>query len=131
MLVCRLSHGDDLLTAIESASSKAGVRSGVFVLIGALDRARVGFYVGKDFKPIEINRQVEIASCIGNLADEDGRLVVHAHVTVADSEGKVYGGHALTGCRIHIQAELMIFQLEGAELKRKFDEALGLHILQA
>ena len=131
ILVYRLSHGDDLLTAIEGAASEAGVRSGVFILVGELDRARVGFYDGKDFKPIEINRRVEISSCMGNLANEDGRLVVHAHVTVADSEGKVYGGHVLTGCRICIQAELMIFQLEGAELKRKLDETLGLYVLQA
>jgi predicted DNA-binding protein with PD1-like motif len=65
------------------------------------------------------------------VADENGRIVVHAHMTVVDSDGKAHGGHVLTGCRIYIQAELMILQMEGSELKRKVDEATGLHVLQA
>lgn len=132
ILVCGLPHGEDLLAAIETAATKADVHSGVFFLIGALDEARFGFYSEEGrFEPIDIRRRLEITSCIGNLADEDGRLVIHAHVTVADAEGRVYGGHVLTGCRIYTRAELMIFETEGVMLKRKYDEASGLHILQA
>jgi predicted DNA-binding protein with PD1-like motif len=132
MVVCRLTHGEDLLAAIETVATKADAHSGVFFLIGSLDKARFGFYSEeRRFEPIDIEGQLEITSCIGNLADEDGRLVIHAHMTVADAEGKVYGGHVLTGCRIYPQAELVIFQTEGVKLKRKYDEASGLHILQA
>jgi len=132
MVVCRLTHGEDLLAAIETAATKADARSGVFLLVGELDKARLGFYSKEGrFEPIDIQGQLEITSCMGNLADEDGRLVIHAHMTVADAEGKVYGGHVLAGCRIYIQAELMIFQTEGVKLKRKYDEPSGLHIIQA
>ena len=132
MIICGLSHGEDLLAAIENAATRAGVRSGVFILIGALKKARFGFYLEEGrFEPIEIERNLDITSCIGNLADEDGRLVIHAHMTVSDSEGKVYGGHVLAGCRIWIRAELVIFPTEGAQLKRSYDAALGLHVLQA
>jgi len=132
MVVNRLRHGEDLLAAIEAAANEAHVRSGVFLLIGALDKARLGFYIGEGrFRPIEIDRQLEITSCIGNLADEDGRTVVHAHITVVDDEGRAFGGHLLTGCRIYVQAELMIFQMEEGMMKRTVDRASGLHILQA
>jgi predicted DNA-binding protein with PD1-like motif len=131
IVVCKLPHGEDVLEAIENAATKADVRSGVFSLIGALEKARLGFYSEEGrHEPIDIDRQLEITSCMGNLADEDGRLAIHAHMTVADSEGRVYGGHVLTGCRIYIRAELMIFEMEGAKLKRKIDETTGLHILQ-
>jgi len=132
MVVCRLTHGEDLLAAIETVATKADAHSGVFFLIGALDKACLAFYSEeRRFEPINIEGKLEITSCIGNLADEDGRLVIHAHMTVADGEGKVYGGHVLTGCRIYTQAELMIFQTGGVKLKRKYEEASRLHILQA
>jgi len=132
MIICALSHGEDLLAAIEKAATKADVRSGVFILMGALQKARFGFYLEEGrFEPIEIERNLDITSCIGNLAEEDGRLVIHAHMTVSDSEGKVYGGHVLSGCRIWIRAELVIFPTEGVQLKRSYDAALGLHVLQA
>lgn len=132
MVVCGLPHGEDLLAAIEDAATKADARSGVFFLIGALDKARFGFYTeGGTFEPIDIERQLDITSCIGNLADEDGRLVIHAHMTVSDAEGRVYGGHVLTGCRIWIRAELVIFPTEDIKLKRSYDTATGLHVLQA
>ncbi len=132
IVVCGLLHGEDLLTAIENAATKADARSGVFFLIGALDKARFGFYSEEGrFEPIDVERQLEITSCIGSLADEDGRLVIHAHMTAADAEGRVYGGHVLTGCRIYVRAELVIFPMEGVKLKRGYDAASGLHILQA
>jgi len=132
MIVCGLAHGEDLLAAIENAATKADARSGVFFLIGALEKARFGFYLEEGrFEPIDIERQLDITSCIGNLAEEDGRLVIHAHMTVSDAEGKVYGGHVLTGCSIWIRAELVIFPTEGVQLKRSYDAALGLHVLQA
>lgn len=130
VIVCGLPHGEDLLEAIENAATKADARSGLFILIGALDKAHFGFYSeGGTLKPIDVQRQLEITSCIGSLAEEDGRLVIHAHMTVSDSEGRVYGGHVLKGCRIWIRAELTIFQIEG--LKRRYDAATGLHVLQA
>jgi len=130
-VVCELPHGEDLLGAIENAAIKTGVRSGVFSLIGALENARFGFY-GEEggYEPIEIQRHLEITSCMGNMADEDGRLAIHAHMTVADSEGRVYGGHLLAGSKIYMRAELMIFEIEGAQLRRKVDKATGLHVLQ-
>jgi predicted DNA-binding protein with PD1-like motif len=128
-IVCGLQHGEDLLEAIENAATKANARSGLFLLIGALDKARFGFYSeGGTFEPIDIERQLDITSCIGSLAEEDGRLVIHAHMTVSDAEGRVYGGHVLKGCRIWMRAELMIFQMEG--LKRSYDKTTGLHVLQ-
>jgi predicted DNA-binding protein with PD1-like motif len=131
MVVSALAHGDDLLAAIEKAATQADIRSGVFFLIGALEKARFGFYSEEGrFEPFEIERQLDITSCMGNLADEDGRLVIHAHMTVSDAEGKVHGGHVLEGCRIWIRAELVIFPTEGAQLKRSYDAALGLHVLQ-
>jgi len=131
VITCPLHDGEDLLEAIETAATKADVRSGVFFLLGALDKVRFGFYSEGTgtFEPIDIERQVDITSCIGNLADEDGRLVIHAHMTVSDDEGRVYGGHVLKGCRIWMRAELVIFQIEG--LKRSYDAATGLHVLQA
>lgn len=132
VIVHRLRHGEDLLGSIENVANEAHVDSGIFLVIGALDKARLGFYTGEGgFRPTDIERQLEITSCIGNLADEDGRIAVHAHMTAVDSDGRVYGGHVLTGCRIYIQAELMIFQLEGTKLKRKIDKETALRVLQA
>ena len=55
--------------------------------------------------------------------------MVHAHITVCDSEGRAFGGHVLEGCVVSPTAELALLELSGARLVRRLDAATGLKLL--
>jgi len=130
-LFFRVREGADLLAAIKEAAEGAGVHSGLLACIGALRKARLGFYLGEGrYKTIELEGTLEIASCLGNLSEgPEGELVVHAHITVCDSEGRAFGGHVLEGCVVSPTAELALLELSGARLVRRLDAATGLKLL--
>ena len=132
LLVFRLERGSDLLNSIRSAAEGAGVRAGLFMCIGGLSRARLGFYIGSGrYKALDIEGPLELVACVGNLAcGPSGELIVHAHACVADEEGRAYGGHVLEGCSISPTGELIVMELSGAELRREVDEETGLKLLR-
>lgn len=71
-------------------------------------------------------------SCIGNLSvKEDGELVAHAHIGVADEEGKMFGGHLLPGCPIDATGELVLVETPEAKLKRALHKKLNLYLWQS
>ena len=111
VIVCRLDAGQDLIEGIKKVAGKHGARSAWFSAIGVLSPARVGYLDKKTmtYKAIEFTEHVELISCSGFLTQKDGEVDVHAHLVVADKEGKAYGGHALDGCRVDVTCELVMY----------------------
>jgi len=128
----RRGEGEDLLLSMRACAESEGVRAGLLACIGALSKARLGFFLGGGrYKAIELGGPLEIASCLGNLSEgPDGELVVHAHICVCDGEGRAYGGHLLEGCVVSPTAELALLELSGARMVRRLDGKTGLKLLQ-
>ncbi|MCS7385637.1 MAG: DUF296 domain-containing protein [archaeon GB-1867-005] len=128
-IVARLPKDGDLMEEILKVAKELDISGGCLMIIGALSKAVFGIYTGKEYKKIELQGPLEILSCIGNIAEADGEKVVHAHITVSDSQGRAFGGHLLKGCIIHPTAELVIIEGENLKLKRKLDPETGLKLL--
>lgn len=124
-----IEHGDDLLKAISGYCIENKIKAGIVSVIGALQKARFGYYNQKEKKYYEnsLNEPVEIVTCWGNISIKDGKPFAHAHISVADNKGNVFGGHLNEGC-IVFAAECVIFELKGDSLKREFDETTGLFL---
>jgi len=124
-----LPHGSDLLEAITDLARKNGIKTGTVMAIGAVKRARIGFYdqTGREYRERDIVEPMEISSCLGNISMKDGEIFVHAHVTLADREGRVMGGHLCSGT-IVFAAECRISELRGEYLDRGYDETTGLSL---
>jgi predicted DNA-binding protein with PD1-like motif len=127
-LIIRLEHGADLVQSITELAKSKGVEAGSFTAIGALKRARLGYYDQKnhEYREMKIDTPHEMASCIGNVSLRDGEPFVHAHVVLADETGNTKAGHLFEG--IVFAAEVHLHQLEGPRLERKHDEATGLSL---
>jgi uncharacterized protein len=127
VFVGRLPHGADLLEAITACCRERGVRMAEISAIGALSQARVGYYEqdAKIYRELGFPGHCEILSLIGTVSVRDGAPAVHAHVTLADDEGRSFGGHLIAGCRV-FACELVITELSGEPLVRGFDETTGL-----
>jgi len=124
-----IKYGDDLLKSVSGYCLENDIKIGFISVIGALRKAKFGYYNQKEKKYYEnaIEEPVEIISCLGNISIKDGKPFVHAHISVADSKGNVFGGHLNEGC-IVFACECAIFKLEGDSLERKFDELTGLSL---
>jgi predicted DNA-binding protein with PD1-like motif len=129
-LMVRIKHDSELIQSITEIAKNEGIKGGSFVAIGALKRAKFGYYDQKkhEYQPIEIETPQEIASCIGNISSKDGVPFVHAHAVLANKKGDTKAGHLLEG--IVFAAEVHIRELAGPNLERKYDDVTGLALWQ-
>jgi len=127
-LIVRLKHDADLIQSITELAKNKGVEAGSFTAIGALKRAKLGYYDQKnhEYREMKIDRPHEMASCVGNVSLKDGEPFTHVHVVLADEMGNTKAGHLFEG--IVFAAEVHLHQLEGPKLERKYDEVTGLSL---
>jgi len=127
-LIVRLKHDADLVQTMTELVRSKGIEAGSFTAIGALKRARLGYYDQKnhEYRELKIDSPHEMASCVGNVSLKDGEPFIHAHVVLADETGNTKAGHLLEG--VVFAAEVHLRQLEGPRLERKYDEVTGLSL---
>jgi predicted DNA-binding protein with PD1-like motif len=119
-LAIRLRPHQELRSALQALLAEHGVGA-AFVLqgIGSLDGAWIRF-AGMD-EATEVRGDLEILTLSGSLAP-DG---VHLHISVADSAGRVVGGHVAPGCIVRTTAEVLVALLPDAAFSREPDEESG------
>lgn len=127
-LVVRLKHDADVVQSITELAKNKGIEAGIITAIGALKRAKLGYYDqrNQEYREIRIDSPREMASCMGNVSLKDGEPFTHVHVVLADEMGNTKAGHLLEG--IVFAAEVHLRQLEGPKLGRKYDELTGLSL---
>lgn len=126
----RLKKGDDLLEALTKECADGEIFLGEVRAIGAVSRARVGFY-DQDFRQyryITYEAPMEILSLVGNISLKEGRPFVHAHITLADKEGVACGGHLAEGTVVFACEYVIQEYLSGERFERGFDEETGLFL---
>jgi len=124
----RLAKGDDLLQALEKFCLEQKITLGEVRALGAVSRARVGFYNQEERKYyfLDFEQPLEILALAGNISLKDGQPMVHAHVTLADAAGRAYGGHLAEGTPV-FACEFAIHEyLADQALARQNDAETGL-----
>ena len=129
MFMGKLPHHADLIGALTDATRVNGIQAGAIQVMGALQRAKVGFYDqwSKTYREIPFAKPLEIVSGTGNISLRDGKPFVHLHLSLSDEEGKVFGGHAMEGCTV-FAVEYVIMPLPAGAPVRVFDETTGLFL---
>jgi len=131
IIVSRLLENDDLIDSIEEKARESNVRAGVFILIGSIKHAVLGYYRDGEYKNTRLEGPLEVASCMGNIAvGEKGETVVHAHVVVTNEKCEAFGGHLMKDSLVGATAELVILEAGGLSLVRTFDEKTKLRLLR-
>jgi len=62
----------------------------------------------------------EIVSLVGTMG-ADG---MHLHASLADAQGRVFGGHLLSGL-VHTTVELVVAELRDVDFRRRLDARTG------
>jgi uncharacterized protein len=126
----RLKKGDDLLGALTGICQEMGITLGEVKAIGAVSRARVGYYHQdtRQYEWLDLPKPLEILALEGNISLKDGKPFVHAHVMLSDGKGRAFGGHLADGT-IVFAAEFVIQELKAEQsLHRQMDEETGLFL---
>ncbi|MBF0271079.1 MAG: DNA-binding protein [Magnetococcales bacterium] len=123
----RLPHGCDLLEALNRICREQGIRLGRIEGLGAVKKARLGFYdqTRREYDFIDFAQPLEIVQLVGNVSMKEGEPFVHVHITLADHEGRAFGGHLAPGTEV-FAAEVVIQGFTGTQLHRGWDEETGL-----
>lgn len=122
----RFDYGADLLNSIQEFIEEHDITMGTIKLIGAVQRANLGYYnpqISK-YEEIHIPKQLEIANSMGNISMRDGKPMAHVHLTVSDNTGSCFAGHLLSGNIIFV-SEFIITELDGPLMERKIDKQIG------
>ena len=125
LIPLRLRPGDDLKQALESWVAHGGGGSAWVVSgIGSLTVAQLRL-AGRT-EPSVLDRDLEILTLQGSLC----RSGSHIHITVADANGAVLGGHLCEGSVVRTTAEVLIARLPQWQLQRAVDPTTGYRELE-
>lgn len=109
--------GDEIMSGMVEFAEKHHIKNGHFTALGAINKAIFGWSdveSGLGQKKIPLNQEAEIVSLMGSISvNNQGQSNVHAHGTVALSDGSVKGGHWWEA-HVSIVAEVFVTEEEGA-----------------
>ena len=121
--------GDEAMAELQSFARAHGLTAARFTAIGAFSDAKLGYFdrERKEFEEIDVGEQVEVLSLLGDVAVEDGKPRVHAHVVLGRSDGSALGGHLLEA---HVWPTLEVVLDESpAHLRKRSDSETGLALI--
>jgi len=119
-LPLRLRSAADLRVALEAALGEHSQGAGVVISgIGSLSSARVRLAGASE--PKQLWGDLDILTLAGTVGSNGS----HLHISVADSAGRVIGGHVAHGCIVRTTAEVTLLLLPDWSFNREFDPATG------
>ena len=121
----RLKSNADLRTSLKSFAIEKNIQAGfILTAIGSLKQATIRFADREN--TTVLTEKFEILSLNGTLAITG----IHLHIAIANSHGKVIGGHLSDGCIIYTTAEIVIGIAEDFTFHRSLDEQTGFNELE-
>jgi uncharacterized protein len=112
-----MTKGDEILSGLTEFAEKYHIKNAHFTALGAINKGLFGWTDverGVGQKKIELNQEAEIVSLMGSISvNNQGQSNVHAHGTVALSDGTVKGGHWWEA-HVSIIAEVFVTEEEAA-----------------
>ncbi|CAI3929802.1 PPC/DUF296 domain (AF0104) (PDB:2DT4) [Commensalibacter communis] len=128
--VVSIKNHAEISKAIGDFCHDQHVTAGSIIGLGAVKEATLRFFnpVTKKFRDKTFSEQMEISNLTGNIAQKDGKLYLHLHITLGRSDYSALAGHLLTGV-INGAGEFVITKYNG-QLPRYYDETIGLNLYQ-
>ena len=133
VVALRLKPGTDVLLGLEEAYKRSGINNGVILsAIGSLDSphfcdvvelpTKAGYGYGE---VLHLTGPIELTNASGIIChDDEGNTNLHVHMTLTDRHGNAHGGHLVEGTKVLLTVDVIIAEIEGVVMGRKFDEEL-------
>jgi len=130
IIVGKVEPDEDLIDSIIEMVKKDNIKSGFIKCIGALKTFTIGFYMidSNKYKMKTFNENVELISCIGNIAYKDGEPIIHLHVSLGRGDYSLIGGHLSKPSIVSVTGEVSIYEID-QKLYRANDPQFNLSLL--
>jgi len=126
-----LATRDEVTACLTAFAREAGLQAASFKAIGAFKSARLAFFdwEAKEYLPIAVDEQVEVASLTGDVAiGPDDKPALHIHAVLGRRDGSAVAGHLLSG---EVRPTLEVILTESPEyLRKKLDPNVGLALIK-
>jgi predicted DNA-binding protein with PD1-like motif len=122
---------DELFAGLDRFSSEQRLAGSSFKAIGAFSAVKLAWFdwQSRKYRPsVVLNEQVELLSMVGDIALNNGKPQVHAHVVVGKADGTAHGGHLLEA---HVRPTCEVILTENPEhLQKQVDPESGLALIR-
>jgi predicted DNA-binding protein with PD1-like motif len=126
-----LETGDEVMSCLHKFVLAERISAAQLTAIGALSDAVLMFFdwESKEYMRIPVHEQVEVASLIGDVAeDASGKPSLHVHIVIGRRNGAAMAGHL---AEAHVRPTLEVIVTESpTHLRKVKDEASGLALIR-
>ena len=128
--VVRLDRREKVIETLKSFCSNNKIKCGYFFGIGSLDEAELAHYIvkTKKYTSEKYRQPLEIVNLTGNVTTMDNEVYLHCHATLSDVQMEAIAGHLKEGI-VGATAEIVLVKID-AEINRKYDEKIGLNLME-
>lgn len=134
-IVVRLLPGTDMLEGIEEVCKRHNVKYAVVACaVGCFKQAtfvypipQEGAQIGIVYSaPVVVEGPIEFLGGQGIICQsDDGKYLIHFHGSASDKNMRVWGGHFTTGNVVLATLDLVINEISGVNMVRRFDKETG------
>lgn len=130
VIVGKVEPNEDLIDAITKLVKTYNIKAGLLNCIGAFKKFTIGYFDldKKEYKLETFDENVELVSCLGNIAYKNGKPIIHAHVSVGRPDFSIIGGHLSQPSIISVTGEIYILEID-QKLNRSLDPQFNLFLL--
>lgn len=123
----RLERGEEAIETLTSFVAQNKIPCGFLQGIGAISDVELGYFnvKAKRYKTKKIKQTLEVVSLLGNISYKDNKPFVHLHVSLADADQKLVGGHFFKGT-VAVTLEIFIRVIK-RKLTRNHDPEMGFY----
>lgn len=129
-IILRIDRGEEIIDTVRALAEKEQIRLASVEALGATDDFTVGVYdvPAKRYDQKTFIGAHEIVSLTGTITEKDGAFYQHLHMSAANCDGAVFGGH-LNRAVVSATCEMVIRILPGA-VDRRLDTEIGINLLR-
>lgn len=128
IFVVRIDHGDNVLDSIQELAKKEQIRAAYFMMIGAVGSSKLVTgpkekCIPPDVEWTEFSDARELVGA-GNIAWMDNEPKIHLHAAIGGTAGVIMGC-VRDNTEAFMVVEVVIFEIDGVDIVRKFNETVG------
>ncbi len=129
-IIARMDKDEEIVEQVRRIAEAEKIKLASVEALGALSDFHVGLFdvAEKKFHGNHFHGAYEIVSLTGTINTMNGEFYTHLHMSAADVNAHVYGGH-LVDATISATCEMVIRVLDGT-VDREFNEEVGLNLFK-
>ncbi len=129
-IILRVDPKEEICEKLMEVAEKEEIMLAEINGLGAVNDITTGVFdtVNKEYHANHFQGTFEIVSLTGTLTRMDGKVYLHAHMSVGDEKGSVVGGH-LNRAVVSATSEIVIRIIDG-RVGRKFSDEIGLNLFE-